>query len=129
MIGLGTLGGCSQFWRDSGAWDIDGHRGLLLDISDYYHRHATEENGRCRSPILDGVTAAEVVEESTDSIKVAIRYRYRDFLRDGDDCDPKWRPLRCTIHRQCRGFAARNFEIAKTKHGYSVIGMSGGRQR
>ncbi len=125
-LAIAMLGGCSQFWLDSGAWDVDGHRGLLLKISDYYHRHATEEGGRCRSPILDGVTAASVVEERADSLKVAIRYRYRDFLRDDDDCDPKWRPLRCTIHRQCRGVAARSFEVAKTESGYAVVGMSGG---
>ncbi|NJO39009.1 MAG: hypothetical protein HC871_17185 [Rhizobiales bacterium] len=31
------LAGCQDFWRNSGAWDIGPHRGLLLDVSNYYH--------------------------------------------------------------------------------------------
>ncbi len=121
--------GCQQYWRDSGVWDVGEHRGLLLDISNYYHRHASEERGFCRSPILDGVSRAEIIEENDEKVWVSIRYHYRDFLKDGDDCDWKWRPLRCTIHRECRGFASRTFEAVKTEDGYRVTEMAGPRRR
>lgn len=124
-----ALSGCQQFWRDSGVWDLDGHRGLLLDVNTYYHRHAAEEGGRCRSPIMEGVSFAAVVEESDTSLVVDLHYHYRDFLKDGDDCDPKWRPLRCTIMRECTGFAAREFQVEKNEAGYQIVGMSGSRRR
>lgn len=123
------VSGCQQYWRDSGVWDIGEHKGLLLDINTYYHRHATEEGGRCNSPIIDGVSAAEILEENDDKVWVSLRYYYRDFLRDGDDCDWKWRPLRCTINRECRGSAARIFEARKTDEGFEVTEMAGPRRR
>lgn len=125
----GLLSGCQQFWRESGVWDIGEHQGLLLDVSNYYHRHATEEGGYCRSPILEGVSQAEVDDLGDDELEVHIHYRYRDFLKDDDDCDPKYRPLRCTIMRECRGFSAREFLVARTEAGFDVIDMSGGRRR
>lgn len=129
LIGL-LCASCDQYWRDSGIWDIGEHRGVLLDISNYYHRHAKEENGRCISPYIDGVTEAAVNDVSDDLIDVYLRYRYRDFLNDGDDdCDPKRRPLRCTIMRECHGYAARDFRIEITESGYDVIDMSGSRRR
>lgn len=121
--------GCQQYWRDSGVWDIGEHRGLLLDISNYYHRHASEEGGYCRSPIMDGVTRADIIEENDEKVWVTLSYRYRDFLKDGDDCDEKWRLLRCTIHRQCRGYAHRTFEAVKREAGYEVTEMAGPRRR
>lgn len=128
-LALGTLSGCGQFWMNTGAWDIGEHRGLLLDVSNYYHRHATEEGGRCRSPIMNGVSHASASELDNDVLFVHIRYRYRDFLKDGDDCDRRLRPLRCTIHRECRGYAVRDFRVSKTETGFDVIDMSGGRRR
>ncbi len=124
-----ALAGCQQYWRESGVWDIGEHQGLLLDISNYYHRHAMEEGGRCRSPILEGVTQAAVDDLEDGSLDVHLHYRYRDFLNDGDDCDWRFRRLRCTIMRECRGFAARDFLVEKTDAGFDIIDMSGGRRR
>ena len=124
------LAGCDQYWRDSGIWDVGEHRGVLLDISNYYHRHAREENGRCKSPYIDAVTGAHVTELDDELIEVYLHYRYRDFLNDGyDDCDPKRRPLRCTIMRECHGYAARDFRIEITESGYDVVDMSPSRRR
>ena len=119
------LTGCQQYWRESGVWDIGEHQGLLLDVSNYYHRHAKEEGGRCISPYIDGVTEAFVSDPEDGVIEVHLRYYYRDFLNDGDDdCDPKRRPLRCTIMRECRGFAARDFRVVKSETGFDVVDMS-----
>jgi hypothetical protein len=124
------LAGCQDFWRNSGAWDIGPHRGLLLDVSNYYHRHASEEGGRCISPLFDGVTQAEVIDAADDTVDVHLRYYYRDFLNDGDDdCDPRFRPLRCTIMRECRGFGIREFTARKAESGYEILDMSGERRR
>lgn len=120
-----TLAGCQQYWRESGVWDIGEHQGLLLDVSNYYHRHAKEKGGRCISPYIDGVTEASASDPEDDVFEVHLHYYYRDFLNDGDDdCDPKRRPLRCTIMRECRGFAVRDFKIAKTETGFDVLDMS-----
>ena len=121
----GTLAGCQQYWRESGIWDIGEHQGLLLDVSNHYNRHAREEGGRCKSPYLDGVTEAFATDPEDGVIEVHLRYYYKDFLNDGDDdCDPKYRPLRCTIMRECRGFAARDFRVMQTETGFDVIEMS-----
>lgn len=130
LLACTFIAGCDQYWRDSGIWDVGEHRGVLLDISNYYHRHAREENGRCKSPYIDGVTEAAVTELDEDLIEVHLRYRYRDFLNDGyDDCDPKRRPLRCTIMRECHGYGARDFRIEITENGYDVVDMSRSRRR
>ncbi|MGI9416345.1 MAG: hypothetical protein ACR2RA_00765 [Geminicoccaceae bacterium] len=125
-----ALAGCQQYWRESGVWDIGEHQGLLLDVSNFYHRHAIEEGGRCHSPYIDGVTQAEWSEPEDGVFEVHLHYYYKDFLNDGDDdCDWKRRRLRCTIMRECRGFAARDFKIAKTEAGFDILDMSGGRRR
>ena len=130
LLAAGALAGCQQYWRESGIWDIGEHRGLLLDVSNYYHRHAIEENGRCKSPYIDGVTRAEASEPEDGVFDVHVRYYYRDFLNDGnDDCDPERRPLRCTVMRECRGFSAREFRVTRTESGYDIIDMSGSRRR
>ena len=120
------LAGCQQYWRESGVWDIGEHQGLLLDVSNYYHRHALEEGGRCKSPYIDGVTQAETVNFDNEILEVHLQYYYRDFLNDGnDDCDRRLRPLRCTVLRECRGFGAREFQVAKSEDGFDILGMSG----
>ncbi len=126
---LAPIAGCQQYWRDSGLWDVGEHKGLLLDISQYYNRHATEEDGYCKSPILDGITRADVIEENDEKVWVSIRYAYRDFLKDDDDCDSNFRPLRCSILRECRGYASRTFEAVKTETGFEVTEMAGPRRR
>lgn len=124
-----TLTGCQQFWRESGVWDVGEHQGLLLDLSNYYHRHAVEEGGRCHSPYIDGVTKAVVSDAEGSAFDVHLRYYYRDNLNDGkDDCERnRW--LRCTILRECRGFSARKFKVAETETGFDVLDMNGPRRR
>ena len=126
-LAAALLSGCDQYWRESGVWDIGEHRGVLLDVSNYYHRHAMEENGRCKSPYIDAVTGAAVSDIEDGVFEVHLHYAYRDFLNDGDDdCDPKRRWLRCTIMRECHGYAARDFLVAKTGDtSFDILDMSG----
>lgn len=123
------LTACQQYWRESGVWDIGEHQGLLLDLSNYYHRHAIEEGGRCHSPYIDGVTHAATGDVEDGGFDVLLRYYYRDFLNDGDDDCSRLRPLRCTIMRECRGFSERRFKVAETETGFDVLDMSGARRR
>ncbi len=132
MMALATavaVPACTTYWQQSPAWELAGHPGLLLQVKSYYERHAREEGGRCTKPILAGVARSEVVAEDDDRLVVGLRYAYRDYNRDGDDCDDEFRPLRCTIVRECRGFAERTFTIAKGETGLEVIDMTGEQRR
>jgi hypothetical protein len=52
-------------------------------IKRYYEAHATEKNGRCRAPYIDGFTKIEVVEDTPEGMLVDARYLYRDWVKDG----------------------------------------------
>jgi len=71
----------------------------------------------------------EVLAEDEDRLVVGLRYAYRDYNRDRDDCDDEFRPLRCTIAPECRGFAERTFVIAKGEAGLEVVDMTGEQRR
>jgi hypothetical protein len=121
--GLG-LAGCAWDPAQSPAWELAGQPGLLLEVKHHYERRATEENGLCTSPIMEGVTRSEVLEEDDQHLRVWLAYYYRDYLRDGDDCSER-RPLRCGVMRECRGFGERTFTIDKGQGGLAVVEMSG----
>ena len=120
------LTGCGDP-SQSPAWELAGQPGLLLKVQQYYEFRAIEE-GRCTAPIMEGVARSQVLSDDPSQMVIALSYYYRDWLRDGDDCDPM-RPLRCTVNRECRGFAERTFTIDKGQDGLSVAGMSGGQRR
>ncbi|MEM8951166.1 MAG: hypothetical protein AAGC99_17750, partial [Pseudomonadota bacterium] len=75
-----ALTGCQQYWRESGVWDIGEHQGLLLDVSNYYHRHAKEEGGRCISPYID-----DIPDPALSPILLTSGQRHR-HEGDGDKC-------------------------------------------
>jgi hypothetical protein len=85
-------------------------------IMRYYERHATEENRTCLSPYIDGLTQADVVEETRERLVVDVRYFYRDRFKDdrGDG-----------IGRECTGYAGRRFTLAKSDAGVAVVEMTG----
>jgi hypothetical protein len=124
--GLG-LGGCVDAEQNP-AWQLAGQPGLLLKVQNYYESRGIEENGRCSAPILQGVARSRVLSDTPDQMVIELDYVYRDWVRDGHDCDRE-RPLRCTINRECRGFAQRVFTIDKGEDGLSVAGMTGGQRR
>ena len=119
------LAGCA--WWDpaqSPAWELAGQPGLLLEVKHYYQRHATEENGLCTRPLMEGVSRSEVLDEDDEQLRVWLAYYYRDAVRDDDDCS-RLRPLRCGVMRACRGFGERTFTIDKGQDGLAVVEMSG----
>ena len=90
----------------------------------YYELNATEENGRCTAPLLEGVTRSQVLSDNAEQMVLDVGYYYRDWIRDGEDCGPL-RPLRCTVMRECRGFAQRTFIVDKGQDAFTVVDMSG----
>jgi len=109
------------------AWELAGQPGLLLKVQQYYETRATEEGGRCTAPLLQGVARSRVLSDDQSQMVIELSYYYRDWVRDGQDCD-RLRPLRCGINRACRGFAQRVFTIDKGEDGLSVAAMSGGQR-
>lgn len=129
LVAAIALPACANHGQQGPAWELAGHPGLLYQVKSYYERHAREEGGRCVKPILAGVARSEVLAEDEDRLVVGLRYAYRDYNRDGDDCDDEFRPLRCNVARECRGYAERTFTIAKGETGLEVIDMTGERRR
>jgi hypothetical protein len=128
LCGL-CLTGCGTDPSQSRAWELAGQPGLLLKVRNYYESRGLEEGGRCTAPIMEGVARSRVLSDDQDEMVVALAYYYRDWVRDGDDCDPL-RPGRCLgFMPLCRGFAERTFTIAKGEDGLSVAGMSGPQRR
>ncbi len=86
-------------------------------IREYYRVNATEEVGQCLRPYMDGITAAEVVEDRPEELVVRVRYFFRDQLVDpSDSLGPA---------SGCTGFGERIFVLADTLDGPRVVGMSG----
>ena len=123
------LAGCSGDPSQNPAWELAGQPGLLLKVRNYYETRGLEEGGRCTAPIMEGVARSQVLSDDPSQMVIALSYYYRDWVRDGDDCDPL-RPARCmAFFRECRGFGERIFTIDKGEEGLSVAGMSGGQRR
>ena len=85
-------------------------------VKSYYERHASEENRRCLTPYMDGMTQVSVVEETPESLVVDVRYLYRDrFKTDRDN----------GFRRECIGYAGRRFTLSKSDAGIAVVEMTG----
>ena len=106
---------CSRSPRCSGAFgagqSLAGVPDLRPIVQRYYEARATEENGRCRSPLLDGVLNATVLEDDAQRLVVRVRYLYRDHTAE--------------LRGACIGFGNRTFTIEKGPDGPMVVDMSG----
>jgi hypothetical protein len=91
--------------------DIAGVPGLRPVVQRYYEARATEENGRCRSPLLDGVVGATVLQQDSQRLVVRVRYLYRDHAAE--------------LRGACIGFGNRTFTIEQGPEGPMVVEMSG----
>lgn len=122
-----ALAGCVEP-REMPIWSLAGEPGLLWDVKRHYERHAMEEHGRCLMPQFEGVTRYVVLEETDERMVLALGYFYTDFARDGDDCS-RFRPARCFIMRECRGFGERTFTVDLTPERPEIVAMSGPTRR
>jgi hypothetical protein len=80
-------------------------------VQRYYEARATEENGRCRAPLLDGVLNTTVLQDDPQRLVVRMRYLYRDHTAE--------------LRGACIGFGDRTFTIDKGPDGLTVVDMSG----
>ena len=115
------LAACAGDPAQNPAWDLAGHPGLLYWVRFYYERNALEEDGRCSSPVLEGVSRTEVLAEDDEQLVIRLTYRYRDFMRD--------EPRLPGFFRECEGFAMRTFTVTKTGGELRVSAMGGPQKR
>jgi hypothetical protein len=92
---------------------LAGVPGLLPVVQRYYEARATEENGRCLSPLLDGVLNDRVLQRDGQRLVVELRYLYRDHTAQ--------------LRGACIGFGNRTFTIETGPDGAMVIDMTGER--
>jgi hypothetical protein len=91
--------------------DLAGTPGLRQVVQHYYEARATEENGRCRSPLLDGILSATVLQDDAERLVVRVRYLYRDHTAE--------------LRGACIGFGNRTFTLDRGPDGLTVVDMSG----
>jgi hypothetical protein len=108
------LAGCSSVLGEQS--ELDG------TIERYYEAHASERGGQCLAPYIDGITSADVVEESPDRLVVDVRYLYRDRIKD----QPRDNPANALIG--CVGYGERQFVLARNGDTLTVQEMTGPRR-
>ena len=110
LLGL-LLAACAVDLGQQQAWSLEGRPMLLRAIQQYYERFASEDRGRCRNVLMDGVSRSELVSEDQDRVVVNVRYRYRSTSRGERG-------------RGCGGFGERTFETMRNGDRYDVVSMS-----
>jgi hypothetical protein len=106
-----ALAACVEGLAPAPGSSLAGQPGLLPVVQQYYERRATEENGRCRAPLLDGVLSSTVLENTPERLVIQVRYLYRDLTAE--------------LRGGCRGFGNRTFTIDKEADGFVVTDMTG----
>lgn len=80
-------------------------------IKAYYQAHASENNGRCGAPYIDGFHRVDVVEDNAEQMVVETRYGYRDGRKDRQ----AWRIGQA--RSACVSSNSRRFVLTKKNHG------------
>ena len=106
----GLVAGCADLPWQPPAYETS--------IKRYYQAHASEKNGRCLAPYIDGFTRVEVVEDTPERLVVDARYLYRDWVKDGGD-----QPF-----TECISYGQRSFVLAQVDDRLQVTEMSGPRR-
>ncbi|MGB8452502.1 MAG: hypothetical protein WCD89_09225 [Anaerocolumna sp.] len=87
-------------------------------IRAYYDAHASENNGHCRAPYIEGFHTVDVVEDNAERVVVETSYLYRDMMKDrqawriGDDRSP------------CVAVNSRRFVLIRDRSRLQVAEMS-----
>jgi hypothetical protein len=105
-----TLAACNGL-SPSAPESLAGVPDLRPVVQRYYEARATEENGRCRAPLLDGVLSASVTQQDAQRLVVQVRYLYRDHTAE--------------LRGACIGFGNRTFTIERGPDGLMVVDMTG----
>ena len=93
-----------------------GHRSidpvLLQEVQRFYHDHAFEQRGACRSPAMDEVRESRVEARSEQRIIVRVAYTYRQAPGTANAA-------------ACRGEGERVFRLERRGAAWQVMQMSG----
>lgn len=96
--------------------------GLERAIKAHYAGHATEEEGKCRTPQIDTVQSHQATGTSAAGDEImTVHYSYFDRHAD---MDANWGAL-FHANQPCGGFAERDFSLTRTELGYRVTAMTG----
>jgi hypothetical protein len=106
----GLLAGCT-----TASWQPPAYE---TAIKRYYEAHASERNGQCLAPYIDGFTTIQVVEDTPERMVVDARYLYRDWIKDGTDADDG-------MMLGCVSYGQRSFVLTRSVDRLQVIEMSG----
>ncbi|MGB8452503.1 MAG: hypothetical protein WCD89_09230 [Anaerocolumna sp.] len=105
----GLLAGCASDALQPPAYEAP--------IKAYYEAHASERNGRCLAPYIDGFTRVEVVEDNAEQLVIQASYLYRDWLKDQVDSEDGNRMSECVAYN------SRRFVLTKSDAGLQVAEM------
>jgi hypothetical protein len=86
-------------------------------IKRYYEAHASERNGQCLAPYIDGFTTLQVVEDTPQRVVIDARFLYRDRIKDGGDQN--------NMMLGCISYGARSFVLRRSDDRYEVVAMTG----
>jgi hypothetical protein len=86
-------------------------------IKRYYEAHASERNGQCLAPYIDGFTKLQVVEDTPQRMVIDARFLYRDRIKDGGDQN--------SMMVGCIRYGARRFVLTRSDDRYEVVEMTG----
>jgi hypothetical protein len=89
-------------------------------IKRYYEARASERNGQCLAPYIDGFTTLQVVEDTPQRMVIDARFLYRDRIKDGGDQN--------SMMLGCTRYGARSFVLTRSDDRYEVVEMTGRRR-
>jgi hypothetical protein len=112
LLALTSLIGCTSMAHQDD---------LAAEVTRYYAAHASEEDGRCRTPEIASVTKRKVLGSSGEVTHLRVRYSYFDASAPGTT---DWTRV-LQAPRACTGVAEREFTLVATDLGYKVMQMSG----
>lgn len=116
-IGIATLNAC--------VLGPTADPGLERAIKDHYAKHATEEDGHCRTPQIDTIQSHQTIDTSErDGEVMTVRYSYFDR---SVDMDADWGAF-FHLSQPCGGITERDFSLTRTDLGYRVTDMTGERR-
>jgi hypothetical protein len=84
----------------------------------YYGIRASENNGRCKAPYIDGFRRVDVVEDNAEQVVVETSYRYRDWRQDRQ----AWRIG--SARSACVAVNSRRFVLTRDRGRLQVAEMS-----
>jgi len=88
----------------------------------YYEDHASEKNGRCWAPYIDGFTRVTVIEDDDEQMVIEASYLYRDWVKDLETSEGGGRM------RECTAYNSRRFVLAKSDGRLEVVEMGPGQR-